>query len=1070
MHEALKSIFLIFCTISFLFAQSDPLPLKPTKNISFSTDEGTWMNIDVSPDGKHIVFDLLGDLYLISIRGGKATQITSGMALDTQPRFSPDGSKILFISDRDGAENIWILNLGTTLSSKLFNKDKIIFSAITNGDDASYASPEWSPDGKYVVVSRTPRFTWIDVNHNLWIYHINGGDGTPLFHNDEKIFALGPAFGTDSDHLYFVNRHPENRDPFGHQVEKYNLKTGLLELIATQVGGAIRPAISPDGKWMVYGSRHDGRTGYRLRNLINNTETWLTYPVQQDQQENNWMGTSTDHMPGYSFTPDSKNIITSIDGHIYRVSIPNGVRKKIPFRADVKVKIVPVVHFDKNVPDGPVELTQIRYPELSPNGNELAFTAINKLYVLNLSNGSSKQVVDLDDGQFYPSWSSDGEFIAFVTWNDYTGGHVYKVRPDGTMLKKLTHQSGYYKEPIWSISNKQLFVSMGNWQQFSSQADLRGRGRMNIVSISADSREINHITDFNGSGLHFTNDPTRLYYSDHNDGLASIKLDGTDRKIHLRVYGQRPYLGHGGPVLSNQVYMSPDGSQAIVQADYNIYLVEVPNLGTEVPHIYLDDPTNGFPVKKLNYQDIHFPKWEKSGKKVYWSLGSSLFISDQLSDGYSDINDPEEIKIDLKFSRFKGDGIIAFKGCTILSMDEDLPNQGIIKNGTVIIKNDRIVKIGKESRVKPPPGAKIINGKGMYLLPGFIDLHSHMNLDRDIHRKTLWSFMVNLAYGVTTARDPQSMDINIFTYADRVAIGDMIGPRVFTTGPGIFNNSPVNNLEDAKRIVQKYSDYYRVNTVKQYLSGNRRHRQLLNMAIQDAQLIPTTEGMDMKLMVTQIMDGYSLEHTLPHYPLYKDMIELIVKSGTYYDPTVIVGTGPRAEYYYWTRTDVHGNKKLNHFFPHDILDLQTRRVPWFHESEFSYKEYAKTFKNIVNAGGKIGVGSHGEMQGICYHWELWNIQSGGMSEMDALRCATIIGSEAIGFSNDLGSIEEGKLADLILLTKNPLDDIRNTNSIKYVMKNGILYNADSLDEVWPTIKKLPPQYWHGKTPKHHDKY
>ena len=676
MHEALKSIFLIFCTISFLFAQSDPLPLKPTKNISFSTDEGTWMNIDVSPDGKHIVFDLLGDLYLISIRGGKATQITSGMALDTQPRFSPDGSKILFISDRDGAENIWILNLGTTLSSKLFNKDKIIFSAITNGDDASYASPEWSPDGKYVVVSRTPRFTWIDVNHNLWIYHINGGDGTPLFHNDEKIFALGPAFGTDSDHLYFVNRHPENRDPFGHQVEKYNLKTGLLELIATQVGGAIRPAISPDGKWMVYGSRHDGRTGYRLRNLINNTETWLTYPVQQDQQENNWMGTSTDHMPGYSFTPDSKNIITSIDGHIYRVSIPNGVRKKIPFRADVKVKIVPVVHFDKNVPDGPVELTQIRYPELSPNGNELAFTAINKLYVLNLSNGSSKQVVDLDDGQFYPSWSSDGEFIAFVTWNDYTGGHVYKVRPDGTMLKKLTHQSGYYKEPIWSISNKQLFVSMGNWQQFSSQADLRGRGRMNIVSVSADSREINHITDFNGSGLHFTNDPTRLYYSDHNDGLASIKLDGTDRKIHLRVYGQRPYLGHGGPVLSNQVYMSPDGSQAIVQADYNIYLVEVPNLGTEIPHIYLDDPTNGFPVKKLNYQDTHFPKWEKSGKKVYWSLGSSLFISDLLSVGYSDIDDPEEIKIDLTFSRFKGDGIIAFRGCTILSMDDSAICQG----------------------------------------------------------------------------------------------------------------------------------------------------------------------------------------------------------------------------------------------------------------------------------------------------------------------------------------------------------------------------------------------------------
>ena len=168
MHKALKSFCLISCFSSFLIAQSDALPLKPTKDISFSTNEGTWMNIDVSPDGKYIVFDLLGDLYLLSIRGGKAKQITYGMALDTQPRFSPDGSKILFTSDRDGAENIWVLNLGTALISKSFNKDKITYSAITNGGDASYASPEWSPDGKYVVVSRTPRFTWIDVNHNLW--------------------------------------------------------------------------------------------------------------------------------------------------------------------------------------------------------------------------------------------------------------------------------------------------------------------------------------------------------------------------------------------------------------------------------------------------------------------------------------------------------------------------------------------------------------------------------------------------------------------------------------------------------------------------------------------------------------------------------------------------------------------------------------------------------------------------------------------------------------------------------------------------------------------------------------
>ena len=190
----------------------------------------------------------------------------------------------------------------------------------------------------------------------------------------------------------------------------------------------------------------------------------------------------------------------------------------------------------------------------------------------------------------------------------------------------------------------------------------------------------------------------------------------------------------------------------------------------------------------------------------------------------------------------------------------------------------------------------------------------------------------------------------------------------------------------------------------------------------------------------------------------------MVQSGTYYDPTIIVSTGPRAEYYYWTRTNVHDNAKVQRFMPHDILDRQTRRVPWYHDTEFYFKEYAKTMKDIVEAGGNVTVGSHGEMQGICYHWELWNIQSGGMSEMDALRCATVAGAEAIGFSEDLGSLKAGKLADLIVLTRNPLENIRNSTALKYVMKNGLLYDADTLDMLWPQEKKLSKPYWWDDPP------
>ncbi len=200
--------------------------------------------------------------------------------------------------------------------------------------------------------------------------------------------------------------------------------------------------------------------------------------------------------------------------------------------------------------------------------------------------------------------------------------------------------------------------------------------------------------------------------------------------------------------------------------------------------------------------------------------------------------------------------------------------------------------------------------------------------------------------------------------------------------------------------------------------------------------------------------------------MFKDVIELVVQSGTFYDPTVIVSTGPRVEYYYWTRTDVRGNPKVKRFTPQNILDSVTLRRPWLHDIEFKHKEFAKDLKNIVEAGGKVGIGSHGEMEGISYHWEIWNVQSGGMSELDALRSATIIGAQAIGFENDLGSISVGKMADLLVLRQDPLEDIQNSTSLHYVMKNGLLYDADTLDMLWPAEKKLPKLYWEENESPH----
>jgi Tol biopolymer transport system component len=1067
------------------------LPLKAERTITFETSEGTWLSLDVSPDGQQIVFELLGDLYTVPITGGTATPISSGMAFDSQPRFSPDGKRIVFVSDRDGSENLWLLEVGKTIVDTTAAADTTGLKQLTKGKRSSYASPEWTPDGNYVVASKS---SGLGVNH-LWIYHVDGGTGVDLLAKEKERNAMGAAFGPDDRYIYFTTKKGRwgyNLRRLEWQVATYDRETGKVFPLTGAVGGAVRPALSPDGKWLVYGTRHDGKTGLRVRNLETGFEQWLAYPVQRDDQESRF---TRDFLPGYSFTPDSKAIVTSFDGKIYRVEVPSGETTQIPFEVDVSLDLGPRVHFRKRVEDGPVKVRQIRWARLSPDGSKLAFTALHKLYVKDLTSGKITRLAPQQSGQYAPAWSPDGKWITYVTWSEEEGGHLYKVAARGGRARQLSQVSAYYADPVWRPDGKEIIVAKGPWQQRRdlSYFNFIGGQGMDLVRIPAKGGPAERIAPLRGVRPHFADKPDRIYVYEGREGLVSMRLDGTDRKVHVKVTGVKPPFGGDKPIPASEVIMGPDGEHALALVHNHIYRVTVPKIGQEPPTISVLKPDNAaFPVKKLTTVGGLFMSWGPNGEEAVWSLANNFFrynfaaaeaFEDSVKAAAEDTTkqqgekaeedkeektyEPQTIVVDLEVPRQKGRGTLILRGARLLTMKPNAPNDGIIEDGAVLIVDNRIVKVGRSADIDTPEGAQEIEVSGKTILPGFVDTHAHMWPAWGVHRGVVWEYLANLAYGVLTTRDPQTSTTDVLTYSDLVETGDLVGPRVFYTGPGVFATDQIQSLEDARKVMKRYADFYHTNTIKQYVAGDRNVRQWIIMAARERDIMPTTEGaLDMKLDLTQIIDGYpGHEHSFPITPLFNDVVQLLAQSGTVYTPTLLVSYGgPWAENYYYTTTEVHNDPKLRRFVPHSELDKLTRRRPWFAEDEHIFRQHAVQAKKIVEAGGRVGIGGHGQLQGLGYHWELWSVQSGGMSEMDALRCATIFGAEAIGFDQDLGSIEEGKLADLLVLDRNPLENIRNSTSIRYVIKNGLLYDANTLDELWPEEKPLPKPYWRDDDP------
>ncbi len=1178
--------------------QQKPLPLEASRKAEFTAKQGTWISLDVSPDGKTIVFDLLGDLYTVPIAGGRATALTTGLAYDAQPRFSPDGKKIVFVSDRSGGDNVWTVSLDL--------KDT---TQITQGNSSLYVSPEWTPDGSYIVASRAGG---LGGAHKLQMYHADGKGPLPLVREPQTRKMLGATFTPDGRYLWYAGRTGDwqyNTIFPQFQLYRYDRERGTSNLMTSRYGSGFRPAVSPDGKWLVYGTRQGSETGLRMRSLDNGEEDWLAFPVQRDEMESR---APLDVLPGYAFTPDSRAIVVSYGGEIWRVPLDKSAATRIPFEAPVKLDVGPEVKFAHHV-DTAAQVTahQIRSPAVSLDGKRVVFTAFDRLWLKDLPDGQARRLTTVEMGEYHPVWSPDGQWVAYVSWDDQGGGHIWKAPAGGRggAPVQLTRTAALYYNLAWSPDGARIVASRGAARDLKEAAGtFFGPLGAEFVWVPAAGGAVTLIAPTGSRDApHFRADePNRIYAYSFIEGLVSFRWDGTDVRRHLQVTGPPPptagdphpdeveFLPRrvfpvaadatglepaeaGGPPAAGLILIAPKGDQALAQVGMDIYTVTIPQVGGPPPSISVASPASApVPVRKLTDVGGEFPSWSADGRKVYFAIGNAFLsydldrvkaiedstkaaarakadstarakavvdslkrvraMVDSLTKAKAAVPDSlktrlnalradsvrlradslllrsdslkakadsikaksDSIRAGLDTAKAKGDTTKGYKpdekrftvmlardvprGVAVLRGGRAVTMKGteIIEDADVVVRDNRIVAIGARGKVEVPAGARIVDVAGKTLLPGFVDTHYHTQwLIPEIHPGVTWQYLTMLAYGVTTTRDPQTGSTDVLSYEDRVETGGMVGPRIFSTGPGVFISENIRNLDHAKTVLKRYSRYYDTKTLKMYMTGNRQQRQWIIQAAKELQLMPTTEGgLDFKLELTHAMDGYpGIEHSLPIAPIYDDVVQLFKASQTTNTPTLLVSYGgPFGENYFYAREEVHDNPKMRRFVPEDNLDARSRRrgtgaggspgpAGWFLAEEYVFPKHAQFVKKLIEGGGRAAVGSHGQLQGVGYHWELWAMGSGGMSNHDVLRTATIFGAEAIGLGADIGSLEPGKLADILVLDRNPLDSLRHSTSLRYVLKNGRLYEADTLNEIWPRQQPLPPLPWRDRAPR-----
>jgi imidazolonepropionase-like amidohydrolase/Tol biopolymer transport system component len=1034
-------------------------PPMPTRFIPIRVDEGTWLSLDVSPDGQTIAFDLLGDIYTMPITGGPATNIASGLPWEIQPRFSPDGSMIAFTSDRAGGDNIWIMNADGTDRRQVTNES---FRLLNN--------PTWHPSGDFIAARKHYTTSRSAGAGEIWMYHISGGSGVQLVERPSEAFQkeLGePIFSPDGRYVYytqnitsgstFIYAQDSNTDLFN--ILRYELETGEITTAVSGAGGSVRPAPSPDGNFMAFVRRDRLQSQLWVKDLRSGEERMIYDDLDRDNQET-WGVYGM--YPNMDWTPDGNSIVFWAGGHINRVNVESGEAQIIPFEVDDSREVIDPPRPQTEVAPATFETRMPRFANVSPDGSQVVFETLGRLYIANTSGGDPRPLTRNDGSyrELFPSWSRDGRSIVFATWDDEELGSIRVVNANGRGERTVTNEPGHYRRPVFSPDGQTIVFEKGSGGFLTAREWSETTGIFAVPSSGGDMRRISD----SGSEPQFGASNARLFLSTFEGGqnrLVSVDMNGEAQRVHAQSDMIADYR------------VSPDGRYLAFRENYDAYVMPMPPGPQEVS---AGMSASALPVVEVSLNGATYLSWSGGSESLHWTMGPVLYSAeiadviphapaaeDEEREAFSPPETGQSLAITVEADR--PTGVVALTGARIITMSDE--DGGIIENGVVVVDGNRIVAVGTADEVDIPAGAQNVDVTGRTIIPGLIDAHAHGPQGTDeIIPEENWSTLAHLAFGVTTIFDPSSQASTIFPASEYQRAGLQLQPRTYSTGevvygaraPGFF--ARIEDASDAEEHVFRLASQG-AHGIKNYNQPRREQRQQVVLASHEAGVIVVAEGgsnyhMDMSM----IADGNtSIEHNIPVEMIYEDVLQLFSQTQVANNPTLVVTYGGLAGDPYWrSRMNIWEHPILSRHAPPAYLRGSIRR-PWAPEHDYVDDDAATVALMLARRGVTMAIGAHGQQEGLAAHWEMWSLGRGGATPIEALRATTIDPARHLGFDHDLGSIEEGKLADLVILDGDILADLRNSDQIEMIMLNGRLYDAETLNETVTGDRQRGAYFW-----------